>query len=289
MQKEKRVSVMKAVLAGVAAFLLCSCSDYVGKEKSHPLFVKAGTSKNAGNFQDAAKCYEEFLLICPRSVLTHKELADLYNDSLNEPLKAVYHYEKWLSLLPENAPESSEIRSFAENARKNLYKKLSVLYKDDPALSPNSDEVKRLNERLTAYVEHTRRITERNRLLVSIIEKLNAERRQINATRLQQTKSISPRTPEKRKESGVTPAVRRNRDADRQKNMEKKSVSRKTGSVTTYTVQKGDTLSKISRKFYGSPNYVRLILSANSGKIGRNMNIRLGQVLVIPPASGKGK
>ena len=283
MQKEKRVSVMKTVLAGVAAFLLCSCSDYVGKEKSHPLFVKAGTSKNAGNFQEAAKCYEEFLLICPRSVLTHKELADLYNDSLNEPLKAVYHYEKWLSLLPENAPESSEIRSFAENARKNLYKKLSVLYKGDPALNPDSDEVKRLNERLTAYVEHTRKITERNRILVSIIEKMNAERRQINASRAQRMQTEQARTPGKGSE------VREKTSVYRKNATAKKPVPPKTGSVTTYTVQRGDTLSRISRKFYGSARYVNLILSANAGKIGKNKNIRQGQLLVIPPKTGNGR
>lgn len=280
--KKRKVSVVLAALTLAIPFLLCSCSDYVGKEKSHPLFVKAGTSKSAGNFQEAAKCYEEFLLICPRSIVTCKELADLYNDSLNEPLKAVYYYEKWLSMLPEDTQEINEIRAFAENARKNLYKKLSVFYKEDPSLNPDQDAVKRLKEQLAAHAELNRKVMERNRMLVEIIEKLNAERRQINAARQaapEKKETVSKRNSYPAAVSGVKPG---NPKAEQ-------SVPRKdkNTSVTTYTVQRGDTLSRISRKFYGSANHVGLILSANAGKIGRNMNIRAGQVLLIPPKSGK--
>ena len=50
----------------------------------------------------------------------------------------------------------------------------------------------------------------------------------------------------------------------------------------TYTVQSGDTLSKISRQFYGDPNQYTRIFQANRDKIEDPDKIRPGQQLVIP-------
>lgn len=54
------------------------------------------------------------------------------------------------------------------------------------------------------------------------------------------------------------------------------------GSLTTYTVQRGDTLGKIARQFYGNPRQYPLIQRANN--ISNPGRIWIGQVLVIPPA-----
>ncbi len=50
----------------------------------------------------------------------------------------------------------------------------------------------------------------------------------------------------------------------------------------TYTVQKGDFLTKISEKVYGDPNRWREIRDANRDKLGSRTDVRPGQVLVIP-------
>lgn len=52
---------------------------------------------------------------------------------------------------------------------------------------------------------------------------------------------------------------------------------------TTYKVVSGDTLSKISKKVYGSANHVDKIRKANAGKIGPKDRINVGQTLIIPP------
>ncbi len=56
------------------------------------------------------------------------------------------------------------------------------------------------------------------------------------------------------------------------------------GSVTTYTVKRGDTLSKIARQVYGDPYKYPLIQQANN--ITDPGRIWVGQVLVIPPLAG---
>lgn len=50
----------------------------------------------------------------------------------------------------------------------------------------------------------------------------------------------------------------------------------------TYTVQPGDTLSKISKQFYGSPNQYMKIFEANRDQLDNPDRISVGQVLNIP-------
>ena len=52
----------------------------------------------------------------------------------------------------------------------------------------------------------------------------------------------------------------------------------------SYTVQKGDTLSKISKQFYGDANKYMKIFDANKDKLKDPDKIQVGQVLTIPPA-----
>ncbi|MBL0162443.1 MAG: LysM peptidoglycan-binding domain-containing protein [Xanthomonadales bacterium] len=52
--------------------------------------------------------------------------------------------------------------------------------------------------------------------------------------------------------------------------------------VQTYTVAKGDTLSKIAKNFYGNANKWRVIFEANTDQISNPDLIKIGQVLKIP-------
>ena len=49
-----------------------------------------------------------------------------------------------------------------------------------------------------------------------------------------------------------------------------------------YTVQPGDTLSKISREYYGDPNQYTKIFNANRSVLKDPNTIQPGQELVIP-------
>ncbi len=52
--------------------------------------------------------------------------------------------------------------------------------------------------------------------------------------------------------------------------------------VRTYAVQKGDTLWKISKKFYGKGWLWRIIYDANKDTIANYQSLRIGQVIIIP-------
>lgn len=51
-----------------------------------------------------------------------------------------------------------------------------------------------------------------------------------------------------------------------------------------YTVQSGDTLSKISKQFYGDAGKYMKIFEANKDQLSDPDKIKVGQVLQIPPA-----
>ncbi len=53
----------------------------------------------------------------------------------------------------------------------------------------------------------------------------------------------------------------------------------------TYTVKAGDTLSKISKQFYGDPNEYMRIFYANTDKLRDPDKIQVGQQLTIPAES----
>jgi len=57
-----------------------------------------------------------------------------------------------------------------------------------------------------------------------------------------------------------------------------------TSNVRTYTVKSGDTLSKISKQFYGSPNDYMKIFDANRDHLTDPDKIKVGQELKIPAA-----
>jgi len=55
------------------------------------------------------------------------------------------------------------------------------------------------------------------------------------------------------------------------------------GGGQSYTVKSGDTLSKISRQYYGDANEYMRIFYANRDKLKDPNKIQVGQQLVIPP------
>jgi len=59
------------------------------------------------------------------------------------------------------------------------------------------------------------------------------------------------------------------------------------GSATTYTVQSGDTLSAIAKKFYGNANDYMEIFNANKDQLTDPDKIKPGQVLKIPQHAHK--
>lgn len=262
------------LFAAASVFVLSSCGDYVGKEKTHPLFVKAGTAKSAGNYQEAAKCYEDFLLICPKSAVTHFELASIYGDNLDSPLKAAYHYDKYLEMNPNDTTNAEDIKNFASAARKNLFKKMMEEYKNDPTLMKGSgEELDKVKERLDKYIAYSKALEEQNTIMKQRLRTIAGERTE--AGKIAAAKSGAAKTA-----GGDSAAPAAGKTAA--KTAAKSGTSAAPAAGTSYKVVAGDTLVSISRKIYGSPKYYKLIADANRDVLGKSMQLRAGQTLKVP-------
>lgn len=293
----KKLGILLSVaIAASSAVMLTSCGDYVGKEKTHPLFIKAGTAKNAGNYQEAAKYLEEFLTICPKSAETHLRLALLYSDNLDEPLKAVYHFRKYLELAPNDTKNADDINGFTELAKKHLYEKLKEEYKDNSANIALNEDLEKTKERLNKYVEYSKALETQNQQMKQRLREIAAQRsapvRKPQATTETPVRTTAPAVAagtagtassvsQIASANGVTPTA----TATSQGTGTTAAASAGTAAgakLGSYTVKAGDTLIGISRKIYGSPKYYKLIADANKGVIPASMQVRVGQVIKIP-------
>ena len=290
---KKRVLLFSSLAA--AALVLSACNDYVGKDKSHPLYVKAAKEKSAGEYKEAARCYEEFLLICPKSSRTHHELGNLYSDNLNDPLRAVYHYRKWMEMNPDDKTNFEDVRLLAETAQKNLFKKLKEEYKDSAEAKQAAEELQKLKDQLAQAQNSLKQVEEQNQKMKETLLAVKAEREKMNAQTAARNKQNLAAAAAAEK-NAAAPAAKANPAAPAAAARGKAVPAAAKGNapaapagktVTSYKVQPGDTLIKISQKCYGTSRYYHLIVNANRGKIGSKNHIRIGQTLVIQPKPQK--
>ncbi|MBP5181626.1 MAG: hypothetical protein J6331_01225, partial [Lentisphaeria bacterium] len=148
--KKMRLSLIVLTSAILCSALVSCKKDYVGKENTHPVFVNAKTAQKSGKYEEAAKLFEEFLLVAPKSAETHKQLAALYGDDLDSPVKAIYHYEKVLELKPDD-PDSESYRSFIGVARKKLYEQLKKEFRDEEKEAAQKAELEEARRLLARY------------------------------------------------------------------------------------------------------------------------------------------
>src|SRR4051812_43810250 len=87
--------------------------------------IKDAENKTAdGNFPRAIALYESALDDSPRSADVHYRLALLYDDKLHDPLHALHHFKRYLTLAPAG-PHANDAKNFMKKAELELGTSLS--------------------------------------------------------------------------------------------------------------------------------------------------------------------
>ncbi|MEY2506144.1 MAG: hypothetical protein QOH01_473 [Verrucomicrobiota bacterium] len=87
--------------------------------------IKDAENKTAdGNFPRAITLYESALDDSPRSADVHYRLALLYDDKLHDPLHALHHFKRYLTLAP-SGPHAGDVKNFMKKAELELGTSLS--------------------------------------------------------------------------------------------------------------------------------------------------------------------
>ncbi len=204
--------------------LLAGCSRMV-TPRSTQLVEDGDARAGEGNYLEAINLYEAALDGSARSADVHYKMALLYDDKMNDPLNALHHFKRVLTLDP-TGKRAEEVKGFMKRDELAL---LTTLSGDTVVSRKESVLLRNENLKLRQQIE---------------------ERWAENKT-----------------------AARLAKPSGRAKS---------NGSARSYTVQRGDTLASISRKFYKTSSRWGRILEANPEILAKPGDLKPGQTLAIP-------
>ena len=282
---------MKAVrflpaAALAACIVFTACSDYVGKEATHPLYAKYQTSKSSKSYREAAESLEEFLTICPKSPKAHYDAAILYKENLENYPAAIYHLLKYLELSGETISKEDQaaIRSYVQTCEQRMFEAYRVrndikladdVPQADPAkLASKNAEILALREKLQKYIDTDKALRAQNDELRKRLE--NAASSASTVRPAAQTSASGAAA----SSSAATTAARSGSIPSSTTGTPGTTVAGENG-VRYYYVGKGEGLQVIAQKMYGKASMWKTIQEANN--LPDNAVLKLGQRLVIPP------
>ena len=204
---------------------LADCNRMITPRQTQ--LIKDADAKAAeSSYADAINLYEAALDGSPSSAEVHYKLALIYDDKMNDPLNALHHFKRFLTLEP-SGKRAQEVKGFMKRDELTLLTNLT-----GDSMVPRSELVRLTNENLSLRQQVSERWAEQ-------------------------------------------------KAAARVKGKPNEKMAR-TGKERSYTVQPGDTLASISRKFYKSSVRWQRILDANSDILSKPSDLKPGQMLVIP-------
>jgi tetratricopeptide (TPR) repeat protein len=236
-------------------FLLVGCDDASPGltrtlETEDPDFRQGQLFQKQGENRKALECYLKVIDARRGSAESHLEAGRMCSD-LNDPLPAIYHYNQYIRLKP-NSEQRKIVEQMIRTAEKQFMQQLPGRPMEPDAVG-SGDLQEQLRKLRTENDKLKREITDLTR---------GQPRANPNTS---PGANAGPATPDKPNVAtpGTPPAAPGR-------------------AFTTYVVGKGDTLSTISRKAYGTAARANDILKANANQISSPSALKIGMNLVIP-------
>jgi len=242
--------------------LMSACSpsgvEVVG-ETNEKQYQLGQDYKNQGRVEEALSAFLRVIDARRDAPESHLEAGYIYLHNMKDPIRSIYHFERYLQFMPQS-PQAGQVRQLIETAQKEFARQL-------PA-RPYQGELDRIDlmdlvKNLRAENEGLKRELVVAGQRVSQLENVLAQARRLPAPQVEpapaaNTRQQAPRTPA----AAGPPAPQ---DVPR-----------------TYTVQSGDSLISISRRFYGTPSRWIDIYQANRDRLASENALRVGQEIRIP-------
>jgi LysM repeat protein len=246
------------VLSGWRGFILVAllglggCDKFELPTRTHNE-DEARKAVQAGDFPKAVWMYEAVLDGTPKTADVHYKLALIYDDKLKDPVSALHHYRRYLKMT-ETTALKKEVEGYIERIELVLATRAA-----DGGLMTKREAARIKNENLKLAEDKTKQKTE----IAKLEQDLKEERKK--------PKAVVAKAESTRDKEGFST------------NAKTAAAEKRIGSETKrYTVQKGDTLASLARRFYEDPQRWQDIADANQNVLNGGVNLRVGQVLVIP-------
>jgi LysM repeat protein len=247
------------ILALLALISACSPNGVeVVSETDEKQYQLAQDYKNQGRIEEALSAFLRVIDARRDAPESHLEAGYIYLRTMKDPVRAIYHFDRYLQFKPQS-PQASQVRQLIETAQKEFARQL-------PA-QPYQGDLDRID-----LMELVKTLKQENDSLKRDLVAAEKRVQQLENVLGQARRMPNPQTP-------TTTTTRREQPV------------RSTGAATTpnpedvprsYTVQSGDTLSTISRRFYGTPSRWIDIFQANRDRLSSENSLRVGQEIRIP-------
>lgn len=153
----------RRLVSAVLPLLLCAAGciptrDKAQEEQRDPNFLRGQELRQRLDYTGAAAAFERALEVSPRSSFAHFELGLLYEQPLNDPATAIYHFERFLRLRP-TSDRAEIVRQRVNNCKMELAK-VFLIAPNAPSAQREMDKLKTEIERLGLVNNQLRRQVE---------------------------------------------------------------------------------------------------------------------------------
>lgn len=287
------------------------------RERGNRIVAKAYEMVDLGDYEAAADLFRKALDMHPTMARPHLDLALLLHDRQQDYVRAIYHYNRYLELRPATGKDDLLRARIQQAERAFVGSRITVNGEDGPTAMQLLEENSTLRARVESLEKsvasqekelETFRLAERRRLREQVITGGEGAVTDVppvavaasNATVESVERAVlepvtEPSAPSVGTIPLAVPAVVRPVPVERPDaptpspalpiaaiEVAPSNAAGQASIERTYTVQRGDSLSRIAYKVYGDATRWRGIQEANSAVLGESVNVRVGQVLVIP-------
>jgi LysM repeat protein len=218
--------------------------------------------KSQGRMEEALSAFLRVVDARRDAPESHLEAGYIYLRTMKDPVRAIYHFDRYLQFKPQS-PQAAQVRQLIETAQKEFARQLPAQpYEGELDRIDLMDLVKSLKQENDSLKRDLMAATARVEQLENI---LGQARR---STQAQSAASSLPQV----QSTTVAPAQSTTTTVD----------PSPSNAPRSYTVQSGDTLSAISKRFYGTPSRWIDIYQANRDRLSSESALRVGQALRIP-------
>ncbi|MFO8027395.1 MAG: LysM peptidoglycan-binding domain-containing protein [Opitutales bacterium] len=235
----------------------CGPNDVeVVSETDEKQYQLAQDYKSQGRTEEALSAFLRVIDARRDAPESHLEAGYIYLRTMKDPIRAIYHFDRYLQFKPQS-PQAAQVRQLVETAQKEFARQLPAQpYEGDLERIDLMELVKSLKEENESLKRDLVAAEKR----VSQLENVLGQ-----ARRLPQPQPEAAAATQPQPEAGSSPPSEAEEDPPR-----------------TYTVQSGDTLSTISRRFYDTPSRWMDIYQANRDRLSSENALRVGQEIRIP-------
>ncbi|MDQ8194423.1 LysM peptidoglycan-binding domain-containing protein [Coraliomargarita sp. SDUM461004] len=217
--------------------------------------------KNQGRMEEALGAFLRVLEVRRDAPESHLEAGYIYLRTMKDPVRAIYHFDRYLQIKPQS-PQATQVRQLIETAQKEFARQL-------PA-QPYEGELDRID-----LMDLVKTLKQENDSLKRDLMASTARVEQLENMLGQARRAPAPVAAQAGQSGVGATAVAPTTTAAN-------SVPSPSDAPRTYTVQPGDTLSAISKRFYGTPSRWIDIYQANRDRLSSESALRVGQEVRIP-------